>query len=398
MVCVGAGQYLFRQGEAGDVAYLIEWGSVEVLVDQPFGSCRVATLGAGEIVGEMALFDGTPRSASVRTLEASTFLPITRSALERRVRASDPVVNLMLQSAFDRLRAASNRGEPKRVPERSLQMEKRAARDAVAAHLNLLHDLEDALANRQIEIFYQPIVRVCDRRIAGYEALARWRHPRRGLISPDVFIPLAETNGLTAQLSLLCVEQARNDLPRLDAVTMLCGGAPPVQLWINISGGDVIDPDYVRDLAKCAGEASNQLTLELTETSLVEERTKAAAALDLAHQNGFRVAIDDFGAGNGMMHYLRELPIDVVKIDKSFIQSAWLQPADREIMKSIVDLSASLGFATVVEGVEEPNQLELAGELGADYVQGYLLGRPVPLASIGSAVSEAKPQATVRVA
>ena len=391
MVCIAEGQYLFRQGETGDVAYLIEWGQVEVVVDEPFGSRRIATLGPGELVGEMALVDGSPRSASVRTTETSTFLVITRDAIERRVKASDPVVSLIMGSVMDRLRAMTNGGTPAPADAAGSSV-RREACAAVIAHFGLIHDFEAGLLDGAVTLAYQPIVRICDDRIIGYEALARWRHPRRGYISPSQFIPLAETNDLSATLACRCVEIARNDLPHIDATTLRLGGAPPVRLWINISGMDVAKPGFIDMLADRAGEAAHQITLELTETAFVEDPKVACTALIAARSRGFQIAIDDFGVGNASLQYLREFPIDVVKLDKSFLQSGINTSHSLEIMRSVIDLSTSLGLITVVEGIEDAGQLTSAKSLGANCVQGYLLGRPVSIDGLGTLAQHAAAQ------
>ena len=386
MIFLDEGAYLIRQGDVPTCGYLIERGSVDVLFECDGGERQLAVLGEGEIVGEMALIDRAPRSASVRAREACMLLPITAESLEKRLAVADPVLHLVLGTVLDRFRAmlgASDSPPPATgcAPSRTA-----SSRAAANAELRLEREFADALVEGQISVHYQPIVRLSDGCLTGFEALARWLHPERGLIPPTTFVPIAEASGSSGALTRVCLAQVMRDLPALrarGAARRSHVGDPRIS--VNISGHDLMIPGFVDALVaivRDGGGSPDDITLELTETMLVRNPGEAAVALQQARDLGFKIAVDDFGTGYATLNYIRTLPIDTLKIDKSFIQGMTECATTRSIVASTLMLAASLEIAVVGEGIEIGEQHGLLQMLGCDYGQGYLFGRPLPLAQV----------------
>lgn len=391
MIHLDADAYLLREGDLPTCGFLIEKGSVEVVLERPQGDRVLAVLGAGEIVGEMALVDRAPRAASVRAREDCLLLPITADHIARRFAAADPVLQLVLGTVLDRFRATLNDigrvSAEQPVTSRNLRVT-----TAALAELRLEKELEIALRENQIKVYYQPIVSLGDGRLVGFEALARWTHPARGIISPMTFVPIAEASGLSGDLAKVCLRHVTSALPALQARgASNTAHVDALRVAINISGNDLTLPNFVRDLNGIvteSGQNVDALTLELTETALVHSPSEAATALDAMRQLGFTIAVDDFGTGYSSLNYIRTLPVDGLKIDKSFIQGMCFCPTTRSIVASTLQLAGSLGLKVVGEGVETANQRALLHELGCELGQGYLFGHPLPLEDTLSLVGD----------
>ncbi len=382
MIHLDVNEYLLREGDSPTCGFLIERGRVEVLLERPDGARVLATLGPGEIVGEMALVDQAPRTASVRACEECLLLPITADHVTKRLAASDPVLRLVLGTILDRYRATLNEigGRARSGPsfvKRSLAIDA-----AALAELRIEKELEVALLEGQIRVYYQPITRLADGRLAGFEALARWMHPTRGLVPPTTFVPVAEASGHSAELAIVCLRQVMRDLVALRARAAASPDHVDMpHIAVNISGHDLTTPDFIEQLSAittASGNDAGSVILELTETALVHSPSQAAEALACARRLGFRIAVDDFGTGYSSLNYIRTLPVDGLKIDKTFVQGASDCATTRSIVASMLQLAESLGLKVVGEGIETVAQHALLQMLGCEFGQGYLFGRPLP--------------------
>ncbi len=383
MIHLDANEYLLREGDPPTCCYLIERGHVEVVLDRPDGDRILATLGPGEIVGEMALVDQAARTASVRACEECLLLPITAEHVTKRLAASDPVLRLVLGTILDRYRATLS-GFSGHAHSAPTFIKRSYAIDAAAlAELRIEKELQVALCNDQFRVYYQPIARLANGRLAGFEALARWLHPTRGFIPPATFVPIAEASGLSAELTAACLRQVMRDLVELRArAAARPNHIDKLQIAVNISAHDLTTPDFIEQLSAIAatgeGDASS-IVLELTETALVHSPSEAADALAHAQRLGFQIAVDDFGTGYSSLNYIRTLPVDELKIDKTFVQGASDCATTRSIVASMLQLAESLGLKVVSEGIETVAQHALLQMLGSEFGQGYLFGRPLPL-------------------
>ncbi len=238
------------------------------------------------------------------------------------------------------------------------------------------NELRDAIAGEQFELHYQPVVDIKTRRISGVEALVRWRHPTKGLIEPDKFIPLAESTGLIVPLGEWIMQQACADAMSWPA---------HIKIAVNISAvqfkkGNLFEV-LVYTLVE-SGLAPERLELEITETSLLENQEAHLTTIRQLKNLGISVALDDFGTGYSSLTYLTIFPFDKIKIDKSFTQGVPDRRDCAAIVSSVLALAQSLDFLTTAEGIETEEQLEYMREAGVDLAQGYLFGRPVPISQL----------------
>jgi diguanylate cyclase (GGDEF)-like protein/PAS domain S-box-containing protein len=247
--------------------------------------------------------------------------------------------------------------------------------------LGLLGQLRRALAAGELVVHYQPKADVRSARVLGVEALVRWQHPEHGLLGPDEFIPLAETTGLIRPLTSYVLEAAlRRCRAWLDAGSEL-------SVAVNLSTRCLLDlalPDQIARLLEDTAVAPERLVLEITESAIMTDPTRALEILHRLHALGVQLAIDDFGTGYSSMAYLKSLPVDELKVDRSFVKHLRHNKSDAVIVRSTVDLGHNLGLRVVAEGVEDQATWQELATLGCDSVQGYYLARPMPAAELAA--------------
>jgi diguanylate cyclase (GGDEF)-like protein len=245
--------------------------------------------------------------------------------------------------------------------------------------LALAAELRGALLEDQISLHYQPKANLRTGRTVGFEALARWQHPTRGLVMPDEFIPLAEHTGLIGPLTKRALQLA------LAECRSWLTTAPGVGVAVNLTPRRLLEPSLpasIADLLSGTGVPADLLTLEITESSIMSDPEAAGRALRQLRELGVRLSIDDFGTGYSSLAYLQRLPVDEVKIDKSFVIPMAMDPSAAAIVRAIVDLAHTLDLSVVAEGVEDDQTRGLLADLGCDVVQGYGLARPMPAESV----------------
>ena len=240
--------------------------------------------------------------------------------------------------------------------------------------LELTGELRRAIKEGELVLHYQPKIDLQSRKVLGVEALVRWRHPKRGLLSPEIFLPLAERSGLmkdlTAQVLQMALRQART----------WQGTGVELTMAVNVAAADLLDlrfPDEVESLLTQKGLAASSLELEITESTILADPQRAQAVLTRLHAMGVRLAVDDFGTGYSSLIYLKELPVDAVKIDRSFVRDMATKSDDEVIVRAIIDLARNLNLQVVAEGVEDEATWNRLGALGCDLAQGYYLSPPL---------------------
>jgi diguanylate cyclase (GGDEF)-like protein len=241
--------------------------------------------------------------------------------------------------------------------------------------LSLLSDLRRAIDENQLQLVFQPKVALHDGACRAAEALLRWHHPHRGSVSPDQFIPFSEHTGFVRSITAWVIRHALQQLVRWQAQGLV------VSLSVNVSTRDLTQQDLPRlvsELLGRTGVAAQRLCLEVTEGAIMEDPPRALAALQALHSMGVRLSIDDFGTGHSSLAYLKKLPVDELKIDRSFVMHLDGDEDDAAIVRATIDLAHNMGLRVVAEGVETDAVLQRLLALGCDEAQGYLFSRPLP--------------------
>jgi EAL domain-containing protein (putative c-di-GMP-specific phosphodiesterase class I) len=258
-------------------------------------------------------------------------------------------------------------------------------------------ELAGALDAEQLELHYQPIVEVSSQQIVGFEALLRWRHPERGVISPLEFIPLAEETGLIVPIGRWVLQEATRQAAEWQNRSPL----GRLRMSVNVSVRQFQHPDLVGDVADAlqrSGLNPSLLTLEITESLFAQDIEETTRKIELLKSMGARLALDDFGTGYSSLSYLRRFPIDTLKIDKSFIDGVTTSPEGRAVVAAITQLGETLHLEVVAEGLESVDQVQALRELGCPLGQGYHFAKPL---AAGDAVklllTGQKPGATMLV-
>jgi diguanylate cyclase (GGDEF)-like protein len=244
------------------------------------------------------------------------------------------------------------------------------------ARAQLELELRTAIDEGQIQPFYQPLISLVDKELTGFEVLARWRHPTRGLLPPDLFIGVAEETGMIAELCWSLTRQAC-----LDAKSW----PGHLQLAVNISPQQLQDrqlPERILEILTATDFAPSRLEVEITETALVADLEAARHALTSLQNLGVRIALDDFGTGYSSLYHLRELKFDKLKIDRSYIGTLTQGDERAKLVDAIISLGSSLGMVTTAEGIESVGSSDWLAGQGCTYGQGYFFGRPMPKAEI----------------
>lgn len=241
--------------------------------------------------------------------------------------------------------------------------------------LTLIHDLRDAVSNSQLWMAYQPKVATRDGEVYQFEALMRWRHPSLGFVPPDEFIRLAERSGNIRKLSQWMLEHVTSQLQQWQQQ------GSRVSVAVNLSASDVTDAELPGQLAELLARhdlAADQLSLEVTESAVMQDINAAARTLDELSRLGVSIAIDDYGTGYSSLAQIKRLPVNELKIDKSFVLKLDSQEDDLTIVRSTIEMGHSLGLSIVAEGVENAASAALLNDLGCDYLQGYWIAKPMP--------------------
>ncbi len=248
------------------------------------------------------------------------------------------------------------------------------------------HALRGAIADNQLELHLQPIAALGDGRIVGYEALSRWTHPELGAVSPALFVDVAERSGQIGDLTRWSLNVGMRQLAALRRVD------PQAQVSVNLSVEVLQLPgfvDQVLDLTRLWGVPRGALVLEVTESALMRDMATCERLLAALRAGGVRISIDDFGTGYSSLAYLHRLPVDTLKIDRSFIHDMAVDVRAHRLVGTMIELAHDLGLVVVAEGIEQPESLAQLRALGCDYAQGYLIGRPAPADDVVAAAAAA---------
>lgn len=370
-----------RQGDPGDCAYIIDSGQVEILIEKDNGLVQsLGTRSAGSLIGEMALIDQEPRTATIKALEDCNLLEITAQDFNRRLNQSDPVVRLMMEVIITRYRdmlkkahivTPSGKFNKSEALEKSF-LDKSRAVDSI----RMEKELKKAFTNGELFLNYQPIFDIATNKTLGFEALIRWNHPEKGLISPQEFIPLAEESRLILEISRWVLQSACKTLKEIRSTFP----SEDFFMSVNFSSLDLTDSSFDSHFMRIVQEEDiepSMIHLEITESLLIDEPDKARATLEKCQKNGISISIDDFGTGYSSLSYLHYFPINIIKIDRSFIGTMMEDTTVAEIVRSIVNLAHNMDAKIIAEGIETKEQQDTLAELKCQAGQGYYYSKPL---------------------
>lgn len=382
-----AGEIIMAQGQPGTSAYIIEEGRVEILVAhgrdeaQSFG-----TRGPGAMIGEMSLIDKAPRTATVKALEDCVLLEITEADFTRRLEAADPVLKMTSKVILTRYRDTLARsriaGDAQNWPPAEAVELNHAEESRAIDMIKLANDFETALHNHELELHYQPIIDMQSGALKGFEALMRWTHPDKGFISPDVFIPVAEESGLIVEASKWALSEACKALRRIEG---RAGFDHALFMSVNFSSRDFAADGFVEAVystLNTTGVRPENLHLEITERLLMGQPENARETLEKCKDGNIGISIDDFGTGFSSLSYLHHFPIDILKIDRSFVMNMVHDVKSMALVRSIITLGKNMGMKIIAEGVETLEESQILRDLQCDLAQGYYFAKPMGEADI----------------
>ena len=370
------GQIIFNQGERGDHALLIEKGQVEIYhTKKNDQEVHLAVLGEGELFGEMALFDTNIRSAGARALSDCSLLIIRKDQLFERVNTSDKIVQLIIRILMRRLKQQNE--SKSGINLGSLTGSHSAHSDNVDAveKLKFENQINEAFLHREFRIYHQPIVNLATRKTIGSEALIRWESPTKGLISPGAFVDILENSSMIVPVGYWIIEECFMHYKKIHERLK----DDLFSVSINISGRQFLHFNFVSKLKELVERHSinpAHFKLEITERILVEGGL-VIDILNQCHALGFQVSLDDFGTGFSSLQYLAQMPVDFIKIDRSFTMNVAKDPKTHAIVDSMIYMANKLGIKIIAEGIETEKEREMMIAFGSELGQGYLFSKPL---------------------
>lgn len=412
-------EYIFREGDSGNCAYIIDSGRVEVSLERESRKSVIATLSQGDILGEMAIIDRLPRTGSARAIEPTVVTEIPVDYFSHKLEQSDPIVRMFLRLVMARYRDVNARlrqvvgslsptrdpgledsdssrtVELKNVTSYLVNMQKRidsavkkpsaqgngqspySERTLEMTKLLVTEEklLREAMSKKEFCLHYQPIIELANNRIVGCEALVRWNHPSGELIPPSRFLGHVEDSDLIIELGYWIAEEAcrfQNQMSNAFQYDLFVA--------INLSAKQFEDPLLIPSLATImdkTGAKRDQLKFEITESLLIDKPELATQSLHQLKETGARLAIDDFGTGYSSFSYLHSFPFDTLKIDQVFVSSMSRSRKSEQIVKSLINLSRDLGMDVVAEGIESGREAEMLRQYTNVYGQGFYFSKPV---------------------
>jgi len=364
------GEVLFREGDPPTTAFILDEGQVEIRATQRGQQVMLALLGPGAIIGEMAVIDAAPRTATAVALSACRLIALDRAQIAERIEGADPVIRALLQGTLQRYRSALSALQGGAAGTASLAV---AGEAAGVGKMRLESQLRAALEVGGLDVRYQPLLEVASGRIAGFEALVRWTHPERGPISPAEFVALAEETSL-----IVPVGEYVFDTACAAARDFIDAAGRPLFVAVNVSARQLREPGLLeRVIARvdAAGLPRGSIKIEITESQAMNP-VLMQGFIALCHGHGVKVALDDFGTGYSHLTQMHLLPFDTIKIDQGFVRNMLDDTRSMAIVETIVAMAKSLDASIVVEGIESEAELVVLKRLGCDYAQGWLVGKP----------------------
>ena len=381
-----AGHTIFKEGDLGDIAYLIERGAIRISSRRTGQEKDFALLKEGDMFGEIALIDRRARTATATATEETTLIPISRDLVVSKLKQSDPLLSYILQVVVERWRESIGGGALKTDAQIAEENEISNLKTFAIDQLKIAQSLSDAIDRDEFLMYYQPVVHLHNRQLAGFEALIRWNQPDMGFMSPVGFIGVAENTGLIVPMGRWILKTALNALAGFQAeMDAHHPGAPKLFMSINVSARQLQEPNEVEtmiEIIQQSGVAPQRIKLEVTESALIGNPSVAAEALNKLKALDLLIAIDDFGTGYSSLNYLSQFPIDTLKIDQSFVFTMLAHEGSRRITKAIASMAHDLEMNCIAEGIEQEADIPVLQGMGVEYGQGYYFAKPYPQTQI----------------
>lgn len=375
------GDMICAEGSHGDCAYIVESGRVEIFVGSGAERVTLSILGVGEIFGEMAVIDGSPRSASAVALEPCELMSVSSEAISERIKNADPIVRLLVAMLLKRMRHTNESTKKIRTEEEETTVANSGLAQEVIDKIRIEAELKLALAANEFTLHFQPVMDLQNMQIAGFEALIRWHSSTRGLVQPDIFMGIAEETSLIVPIGRWVLENACAAHTRIISEMKAKGHNEPLFMSINISSRQFQDPgffDHLMDVVQKNGLKNHQIKLEVTERIFMEGPA-AIYAVERCRSLGFPIALDDFGTGYSSLSYLAKFQVDTLKVDKAFVQLLIEDSRTYTITAAIVDMANQLGIPIIAEGVETAEECAALQAMNCRYGQGFLFSPAMPL-------------------
>lgn len=394
------GSVIFREDDRRDNAYIVESGTVEIATTRNGKQVPLVRLGKGEVFGETALLGDGPRSATAIAVEDTEVFTISPRLLRDRVMGLDPLVGLLMSLLVNRYRqwrfvspevaenvgaVAQDDSEEGSTLGADFMTELQQQKNTALNELRMSQEIISAIDNREFVPYLQPIVSLRDKKLAGFEALIRWKHPERGMVPPDQFIPVAERTQVVRLLDMLMLRYICEMLPELQKTA-----GSDIYVTVNLSGAYFDDNtivDDIRHVLQETGVDARHVVVEVTESALMNEPDVAEQVLRDIKALGLRIALDDFGTGYSSLGYLHRFPIDILKIDRTFVRDINDNRKSIDVVRAIVSLAQTFHLKIVGEGIEDASQITTLSTIGCDFGQGYYLSKPMPVSDIAACIA-----------
>lgn len=329
----------------------------------------------------MALVDNKPRTATIKALEDCILLKITRHDFEERLQTTDPIIKMIMQIIMARYRDMITRSHILKSPANAIKpenLEKDLVHETSAVdELKLINEIKNSIKEENFILHYQPIIDIQNKSVVGFEALIRWQHPEKGLLYPDKFIETAENSGLITDITQWVVKESckflRNIMYKFPDKASLF-------MSVNFTAKDFLLDGFKNNILTQLARHNlkpEQFHIEMTERLLMDEPHHAQEVLKQCQKDGLQISIDDFGTGYSSLSYLHHYPIDILKIDRSFIQNMQDDKSAYNLVSSVINLGHNMGMSIIAEGIEKKEQSDLLKDLGCDKIQGYFYSKPI---------------------
>ena len=391
-----AGEVLYRQGDPSDCAWLVEHGTVELVSVRGRREISHGVLGPGELIGELGMLDGAPRSATAIARGDAVLLAIEHDQFLDRLASGDPIVRTLVASLLRRTRSIiASLPADTALPAEDVAIEDAGERSGIEK-IRLEAQLGEAIDTGSLEVRYQPLYDIPAGRVTSYEALVRWELPERGVVSPAEFIKLAEETSLIVPVGEYVLDRV------LEVLTGLreAGVEPLPSIAVNLSAKQLVEPGMARQIVsrvERAGLPAGALKLEVTESRMLDY-APVHAVMRHCRAHGVPFALDDFGTGYSNLTHLYKLDFEFVKVDQAFARHMFDSPRAMALVEAIVAMAHGLGAEVITEGVETPQQLQRLRELGVRYAQGYLIGQAQAASAVLSGEAARAGEAGARAA